>query len=95
MASAVLSLFFKRTQRSRSLGAEFAEGIAPVRSCAARMEGVDGGRRMLMVELVLFGEAQLCSDGVADHGERNPCPDEKSVACHQSASVIDGKEGAP
>ena len=40
-------------------------------------------------------EAELCADGVADHGERNPGADEEAVAAHEAAAVVDVEEGAP
>src|SRR5579871_1175501 len=43
----------------------------------------------------LVGEAEACADGVADHRQRNPGTEEEAVACHQTAAVVDGEEGAP
>ena len=39
--------------------------------------------------------AEFCADGVADHGEGNPGADEKAVAAHEAAAVVDVEEGAP
>ena len=40
-------------------------------------------------------EAELCSDGVADHGERYPGTEEWTVSTHETASVGEGEEGTP
>jgi hypothetical protein len=46
-------------------------------------------------ELGVGLEAELGSDGVADHGEGYPGAGQKAVTCHEATAVADVEEGSP
>jgi hypothetical protein len=40
-------------------------------------------------------EGELCADSVADHGERCPGADQRTIAADEAAAVAEAEEGAP